>query len=528
MKEGLSIYFLLLAFATAFGQSQAEIKWGQVQQNGLFNKDFSYEILGTLNGLTYVMKTKGTSNPDYEIYDADLRLKKSISGKDNPYDKGNKMLGLYVLSDRLVRVDAVNNMDKDNSVSVTIVQLDPMTLDPKTEPIHAVRILVENNIQKYWAHEYVSVVSADKTKLLVYRNLRAVTYQGKADLPGDVHFVIYDNNLEKVTDKYWHLGEDVRYMLVADAAVSNSGEAAMVIELYKKGVSFATSSNAQFGNSTVDSYKFLYASSTGVSTETIILANDYLNQGKLVFFDNTSCAYSGFYSNRAIQNSVVGTYFYLYSPGKKFLTSKALTVFSTEYRNEFDSYTRSTQSKEVPRVYIRDLIDLVDGGAILVGEQILDGNLYVNGSQAYYWANDIIIIKFDANGNVVNEILIPKRQRVKASSLWAGTSFFSFSTLLKGDVLHLLINDDIGNIANKDNGNTAICSGIDDAIATHVVLDVNSGNYTKTALFKSSESNIVIFPTISKSISQNKLIVFGGNKVNSGVSDYRLGLVTFP
>ena len=165
---------------------------------------------------------------------------------------------------------------------------------------------------------------------------------------------------------------------------------------------------------------------------------------------------------------------------------------------------------------LRNLIYFEDGSAILCAEQYAVNivSSYVMGPNGtgtyvlntYYEYDDIIAVKIKPDGDIDWVTKIPKRQYTMNDE-----GFFSsyFMEIYKSKI-YFLYNDHPDNLLEEINNTKKFknFNGSKNSMAVLAVLDYN-GNFTREALFKNKDTEVILRPKVCSSISNNEAIIFG-------------------
>lgn len=231
---------------------------------------------------------------------------------------------------------------------------------------------------------------------------------------------------------------------------------------------------------------------------------------------------AGFYSETG-STSIKGVFYELIDSRTEEVLMRKLNPFDKEFVTEYYSKIekRSVDRKERSRgeepelesFDMRDLILKEDGGGTLIAEQYY---LYVqpvtttsNGVTTtryvyHYYYNDIIVLNFDASGNLVWNCKIPKRQH----SIDDDGYYSSYCMAAIGDKLYFIYNDKAKNLAlPKGKSPSTVSSWVDLNI---VIAEVDAqGKLTREFLSSKEPNRITARPKISAQTGKLDLLLYG-------------------
>jgi hypothetical protein len=232
---------------------------------------------------------------------------------------------------------------------------------------------------------------------------------------------------------------------------------------------------------------------------------------------------AGFYSETG-STSIKGVFYELINSKTEEVLMRKLSPFDKEFVTEYYSKSekRSADRKERSRgeepelesFDMRDLILKEDGGGTLIAEQYY---VYVqtvtttssNGGTTtrvvyHYHYNDIIVLNFDASGNLLWKCKIPKRQH----STDDGGYYSSYCMAAIGDKLYFIYNDKAKNLALPKGKVPSTVSSWTDLNVVIAEVDVN-GKLTREFLSSKEPNKITARPKISAQTGKLELLLYG-------------------
>jgi hypothetical protein len=233
---------------------------------------------------------------------------------------------------------------------------------------------------------------------------------------------------------------------------------------------------------------------------------------------------AGFYSNLArTLNNIAGTFYLKINPREGGVVNTDLRDFEQSFITEFIGERKAVKGKELLNYNIDHFIMTEDGGAIMVGEQVYKSvtcysdpttNIQTCDNNFYY--NDLIIVKFSADGKTQWTRRIPKEQH----SINDHGFFSSYLLAYAADVVHISFNENSYNFGIDEDRRRAMTS-VRKAVAAHVTVS-GDGTVAVNPLFKPGDQDIMLRPQAHRQTAPNSVIIFGQRKRH-----YRFGRWTF-
>ncbi len=237
---------------------------------------------------------------------------------------------------------------------------------------------------------------------------------------------------------------------------------------------------------------------------------------------------AGFYSKNSF-TSQAGTFFLKIDQATKEVSQRNVREFDKDFLMEFMSDRKVEKGKELYNFDIDHLLLREDGSAVMVAEQyFMDVVSYYNpASRMYnytyhYYYNDIIVVGFDAKGQISLLKKISKYQHTVND----GGPYSSYVLVDGGEMLHFIYNDSPDNVHRSESeighGHLSNMGNPGRSVVVMVSMDMK-GNTQRTQLSDnhSKRNNCWFQPKMNKKIDDKDIILFSGRG-----KYYRLGRVS--
>jgi hypothetical protein len=354
-------------------------------------------------------------------------------------------------------------------------------------------------------------VSRDSSKILV---LYALPYD--EDTPEKFGFTVLDNQLnllwtKEITMPYrddLYDGESFR--------VDNSGNAYVLGLVYKEKRKEKRKGQPNY------SYEILACRDNGTTLKQypVSLEDRFLTDMQIEILDNQTILCVGFYSEKGTV-SIRGTYFLRVDAASAAIVHKSFKEFGIDFitQNMSGREQRKAKRQEEPELYEFDLDKLLigkDGSAILVGEQyyvqtvtstmrMAGGGMMTQITYHYYY-NDIIVVKFSAEGNVLWTQKIPKTQHTAND----GGFYSSYCLVISKGKICFVFNDNPKNLEADENEKA---KNYNPRKSVVVLVSVDqAGNITKQPVFSALDAEVIVRPKVCKQISNGEVLLYGQRK----------------
>lgn len=520
--------FLLVALTIltcySFAQSKTEkakITWGE--EFKVSKKNVLSDILGSDESGFYALRTeiRWKGGLIFEHYNREMNLTQSVEFK---LDKGHFLVEVLFLNDEFKILSS--KIDKDEKVNVLYVQ----TLDKKSfgtkGSMKQIASIDYSDFNKRNSGSFSYIISRNKSKILIYY---ALPYEKKTS--DNVGMAVFDTDFNMLWEKIADLPYEEELFDVTDFDITDKGEVYMLSKLYKD-----KAKNTRKGK---PNYDFLVLNYTRSSTKArefnVQIEGKYLTDMSITVNENNDIICAGFYSENGTY-SVEGSYFLKINGKTKSIETRNFEKFGIDFitqnlteKQEKKAKKRESKGKsnELYRYDLDKIILKEDGGAILVGEQyfvrehtttVSNGNGGVSTRTTYhYYYNDIIVINFDAKGEMIWTEKIAKRQHTVNDNGY----YSSYVLSVVDDRLFFIFNDHPKNLLELKGNKLSNFRGGKNSMVVLVEVD-SDGRQVKEALYSTKDEATFTRPKVCKQINNNELILFAIRRKSN-----KFGLVEF-
>lgn len=523
MRSFFCTVFIIAITGIVIAQNQSDkvdIKWGNEIESS--RKKTLSSILGHDESGFYALQTerKGLFGTSTEItidhYDNNANRIKSIElsleagGEEREYENiihDNGTMFLFT--------SCLNKKTKFNSLYVQTIDKNSLTTNNDLKKLVDIDY---SGFRKSNSGNFRFATSNDGSKILVFYNLPYD--KGEYDKFG---FGVYDNSMNLIWKKDIVLPYKDELFDIEKIRVDNEGNVYLLNTVYKE-----KRRKKRHGEPNYQYAILAYRNGVENADEyTANLSGKFLTDMQITIDKNRDIVCAGFYSEVGTY-SIKGSYFISIDSKTKEIKNQSFKEFSIDFivenmteRQKKKVEKKLEKGKDV-EMYEYNLDDIIlrsdDGGAILVGEQYFVNSVTttttINGTTTttttyYYNYNDIIVVSINPAGQIDWVTKIPKRQVTSND----GGFFSSYSLSIVGNKLYFLFNDHPDNLLEKTNDTKKYKSFSGQKGSVVVLATVNNdGSYTKEALFKMVDAEVMIRPKVCGQISSNEMIIFGQRK----------------
>lgn len=518
MKKLLSLFVLFGACAFSFGQSQSDkvdILWGAEIKTS--RSQTLEAIVGTGKDYFYALKTKAKM-----FGGADLTLEKfdynanPIQSKELEVDskyKGHQYAGFFYVNDNTyILTRCANSETKIKSLYMHLMNM------PELETTDDSRKIADIDYEGHWkmnSGKFETEISDDGNKRLILN----IMPRSRGDQQ-QFAINVFDSKMEPLWNKEITVPYNDELFDIEGQIIDNEGAVYLKCIVYNE-----KRRKKRHGE---PNYKYLllkYTKDADTPDEyTINLPDKFITDVSFSLLNNNDITCSGFYSEKGTY-SIKGVFYVSIDATSKQIKKQSTKEFSIDVlvanlteRQKEKVEKKIEKGKEV-EMYdydLRNLIYFEDGSAILCAEQYAVNivSSYVMGPNGtgtyvlntYYEYDDIIAVKIKPDGDIDWVTKIPKRQYTMNDE-----GFFSsyFMEIYKSKI-YFLYNDHPDNLLEEINNTKKFknFNGSKNSMAVLAVLDYN-GNFTREALFKNKDTEVILRPKVCSSISNNEAIIFG-------------------
>ncbi|MEO0472095.1 MAG: hypothetical protein AAF206_20880 [Bacteroidota bacterium] len=427
--------------------------------------------------------------------------------------KIRRFVELIMLDGRLYFFSSFFN-EKKNKNYLMMERLDPMSLQPKGEPIKLMEIEAEKRKNR---GSFDITVSRDSSKVMAFANK---PYQ-KNDSE-TVAVAVFDSKMQELWTRDITIPYSDKLFGVRSRKVSNNGEVYFAGRLSESKAEIKAKKKRD-GNVDRSNYRYKLLAYRKNGTEEkeydLDLGEDFISGYQYRIGPNGDILCGGFYSER--KKGLKGMFTFTIDNETGDLKNKRLTPFAESFLRKMIGERRTDKGKGLSNYYLDRLIVRGDGGMVLVGEEfytITHTRTNSQGQTSTYTTFhylDILVVNIGPEGEVEWYKNIPKRQEGRTRD------FSSYRMMIEGGKLHFLFNDHEDNIASNRQGNLRNFTGSKRGRLGMVTLDAE-GKMSSTALVKSKDVGVYMMPGLSIQYSNKNMLVYAEKR-----KKYRFGRLTF-
>lgn len=421
------------------------------------------------------------------------------------YIYGKKMG--YTMMESVILVDNklfaishfINTADKLRTYHAT--EIDKETLLPKGNPIELGEVtLINDGTNK---GPFSISLSPDSTKILATYLLPYE--EGSTDEYG---IKIFDNTFSLLWENKFELPfQDLLYA-VNNAKIDNQGSIFLPGKVFDK--TDATEKKKQ--DLAYQFHLFAFSQDQAEPAEYIIDSkSNFLNEFSFSLNDKHEIVCYGFYTEKLNEKLSDGIFYAkIDAKTKKVLKEKMISFY--DYYNSKGEYSGKDTRKLNYKV--KQIVQNQDGSSTIVTEQVFTIVELATSSQSgmtstvytnYY--DNIMVLKFDKEGNLIWLKTIPKAQKTKDP---AGT-YMSYAFFNKNNKIYLFFNESTSiEEGNPEESGIKVYKSTEQLgfLNAYVINDDGVISYKKT-LFDQTETHVLFTPLHFLPISDKQLILFG-------------------
>jgi len=217
----------------------------------------------------------------------------------------------------------------------------------------------------------------------------------------------------------------------------------------------------------------------------------------------------GFY-NETSENGISGTFYLVVDKTSLGVKKKSLNPFTETFLSGFPMNKKERLESKLEDFYFDHFLIAEDGSAFFTAEQYyvrttsyFDQRTGVTNYTYYYHYNDIIVVKMDAESNILWTQRVPKKQVTTNDN----GDFSGYAAIPYGGGLKILFNDNPKNLEDPNSIKPRAMNNPQRSRA--VVLSLGSkGDIQKKLLFDESEQETILQPKIQRQIGGHTLLLF--------------------
>jgi hypothetical protein len=471
----------------------------------LKKKELIDKIIGKDEDGTYVMAKYG-SEVTLFYYDNDLNQKRKNSFKLEYQKHDLWYKGIVQMKDEFVIFTTYR--DKKQKMTYLYSQ----TLNKEALTFSKPKVLAQVSYEGYKKRQstsYSFTISADSNYLLFISDLPA-----RKDEKDKFGFIVYDNEMNEVwSEKKIEVEEDEQNFYRYDTQVGNDGKVYLLAKVYD--------TSRKYKKNEIDySFKMMVFESDneGEAEEfDVTLEGEHVTDITFERFDNGNIQVAGFYSIDGYgQNGV----FNLLYDSDYTISNESTTEFPTDFivqhaseKSKKKAKKKEAKGKEIEMYSysIDELIENEDATITMIAEQYYtyttsytDANGNTHTTTHYVYGN-IIIVKFDENGDVDWMELIPKRQNSTDGGYYSG---YALMQLEDGNLV-FVFNDNPKNSYYDQSGKFYTWTPNKkhtDVVLFEISIEGQLGRYI---LYKGADEEVISRPHVSVPIDANEMIILG-------------------
>ncbi|MBU0489496.1 MAG: hypothetical protein KKD31_16250 [Bacteroidetes bacterium] len=502
------------------GSNKIRLKMGpQFKESNKYMVD---EIIGSDGKGIYVLKTRARgidmgilSNSNQiaatlERFDLEMNLIKTTE-LELKHD-GKKLDFEFVIQFQNELYLFTSERDGKSKKNILYMQgIDKETMVPESEAEKIADIDYSSHL-KWNSGVFAATISPDSSKLLIYYDL---PYERNSNEKYGV--VAFDKSLKKLWEKEFEIPYIDKKFEITDYTIDNEGN------FHVLGKRFMEKDEKVKGEV---SYRFhilsYFDGGRSFIEYPIEVPDKYLSEMQIAIDPQTQdiiCA--GFYSKTSVW-AISGSFYLKISKKTKEFIQQNFKEFGLDFMTETMSEKKAVKAEknankgkevEMYKYYLDNIISRKDGSFVLVGEQF---DFYTtttttttsNGGTSTHTTNhyifgDIIVISISKIGEIEWTEKVAKMQR----TLNDNGNFSSYTWMEIDGSLFFVFNDNPKNLDYSSGVPEKFNNG-KESIVLLVELD-REGKETRELLFKASEAETKLRPTISCDLSDRELIIYG-------------------
>lgn len=294
---------------------------------------------------------------------------------------------------------------------------------------------------------YILRASRDSSKFLVYTKLSS-----KKNDPEKFYFVVFDDEMKLIWEKEIILPFSDRLFKVQEARIDNKGNIYLLGKRYRDKLKELVKGLPNYYHS------LFFINKDGISDEfKVVTKEKILTDMNLGIVNGQDIICSGVF--REEESKKQGVFYFRVDAKDKGIIAKSykyldVSMIGSKYEQEkineqTNQKKKEKMEEELFKYYtFRDLVLREDGGSILIGESTyasVDGTKYESRTETRYYADFILLVLIDPQGEIEGTKLIQKAQTQLNS-----TRFISYSLSIHQNRLFFLFNDHIKNSNLKE------------------------------------------------------------------------------
>ncbi len=364
------------------------------------------------------------------------------------------------------------------------------------------------------------IVSEDETKVMM---VRPEEREDEA-LPTSYEQMIvevYDDQLNKLWEKNITIPRPRNTFSIQNIRIEDDGT------IYIRGMETQERSEARqsrrSGKPDYNYYIYRLAENGADLTEIpLTLEGKFITDVTASTTSNGDIVLAGFYSEKGTF-SIKGVFYQRISGKTEEVLVRKITEFDkafiTQYASEREVKRMEKRERrgDEPELFEFDMDNFLlreDGGGTLVAEQYY---LYIetqtftgaNGQTTtrtifHYYYNDILVLNFNAAGDLVWKCKIPKRQHTTND----GGYYSSYALMIQGDKLFFIYNDNPKNLTLQENEAPADFYRNRRELAVVIAEVTADGKLTRELLLTTERGEVIVRPKVCEQTAANEMVLY--------------------
>jgi hypothetical protein len=442
-----------------------------------------------------------------EKYNKQLELIVSQPIETYGKEKGQffNLESVILIQNKIFAISSLQNMnDKVNTFQA--IEIDKASMLPTENKINLASVSFEDK-SRFNSGTFSLDFSSDSSKILVRYSL---PYEKGS--PEKFGFKVYDKNFTFIWGNDIELPYENQLFEMNNFTVDNQSNVYLLGKVYEKVAKEKIREDVNY-----QYHVFSYSAGKTEPFEYIIDSkSNFFNEIKFSVNDKNEIICFGFYSNK-LNTSNDGTFYMkLDAKSKKVVIEKLLS-----FKDYFESKGEDLKNYYFGNYKFKQFIHNPDGSSTLVAEQYRvelrittstsqSGSTRTSTTYIYHYDN-IMVMKFDKEGNILWIKVVPKIQDTKDE----GGTYMSYSFFHKNEKVYLFFNQPKMNVKKNGEQSRIYKSTNKYALLNGYSIDENGNLSEEKTLFDMNETKVVFTPLNYLAISDKQLIMFGrARKVN--------------
>jgi hypothetical protein len=364
------------------------------------------------------------------------------------------------------------------------------------------------------------IVSEDETKVMMMRPKE----REEAALPTSYEEIIvevYDDQLKKLWEKNITFPRPRNTFSIQNKRIEDDGT------IYIRGIEIQARSEARqsrrSGKPDYQYYIYRLAENGADLTEIpLTLEDKFITDVTASTTSNGDIVLAGFYSEKGTF-SIKGVFYQRINGQTEEVLIRKITEFDkafiTQYASERDLRQMEKRERrgDEPELFEFDMDNFLlreDGGGTLVAEQyfvyiepqtsIGPNGQIITSTIDHYFYNDILVLNFNAVGDLVWKCKIPKRQHTTNDNGY----YSSYALMIQGDKLFFIYNDNPYNLTLEENEAPINFYSNRRELAVVIAEVTVDGKLTRELLLTTERGEVIVRPKVCEQTGANEMVLY--------------------